>query len=569
MSSPRDNKRSTRELTTRAIATGVLLGALLTPCNIYSGLKLGWSFNMSIAALLLGYMFWQPLARLTGIAHWDMHESNISQTAASSAASIISGGLVAPLPALAMLTGENLPFGLLVVWVFAVSFLGIWVGWYMREGMIVQSPLVFPAGVATAETMRDVFSHGREGLLRVWALLGSLFGALLFNFVDKVVWMIPRWSPSLTAQKLTFFLDPSLLLLGFGSIIGLRAGLSLLTGAVVAWGFIAPRLIASGLVEVDSAATDWFQPSVGWLLWPGVALMLTSSLTNVAFAIRKRKMQIRNTTETTADVSGGNFRRIGMLSAAALVVILQILVFDIHWTMAILAVPMSFLLAVVAARVTGETGIPPIGALGKVSQLSFGVLAPAQPVTNLMTANVAGGVAGQTADLLNDLKAGQMIGATPKLQIIAQCFGVLAGSLIGSYVYLSLIPNPVEQLLTPEWPAPAVAVWKAVAEMLSTGLGNIPQSAVVAAIVAGITGLLTTIAEQRLPEKILYWWPSGSSIGLAFVVPASTSLILFMGALLSFLVFKVASAWSRRFLLSIAAGLVAGESLFGVFAIWF
>jgi len=114
------------ELTTRAILTGVVLGVLLTPCNVYSGLKIGWSFNMSIAALLIGNMFWVPLTRIAGLSKWGLHESNISQTTASSAASIISGGLVAPIPALAILSGENLPWHLMIVWVFGVSFLGIW-----------------------------------------------------------------------------------------------------------------------------------------------------------------------------------------------------------------------------------------------------------------------------------------------------------------------------------------------------------------------------------------------------------------------------------------------------------
>ena len=69
-----------RHLTIRAVISGMLIGALLTPCNIYSGLKIGWSFNMSITALLLGFLTWRVLAR-TG-TRWDILESNISQTTA-------------------------------------------------------------------------------------------------------------------------------------------------------------------------------------------------------------------------------------------------------------------------------------------------------------------------------------------------------------------------------------------------------------------------------------------------------------------------------------------------------
>ena len=60
---PQEPRIRERELTLRALATGIAIGAALTPCNVYSGLKIGWSFNMSIVALLLAYGFWVPLVR--------------------------------------------------------------------------------------------------------------------------------------------------------------------------------------------------------------------------------------------------------------------------------------------------------------------------------------------------------------------------------------------------------------------------------------------------------------------------------------------------------------------------
>ncbi len=75
-----------------------------------------------------------------------------------------------------------------------------------------------------------------------------------------------------------------------------------------------------------------------------------------------------------------------------------------------------------------------------------------------MTANVAGGAAGQSADLLNDFRAGYEVGAHPTRQVVAQCAGVVVGSLVSSLVYLMLIPDPATQLFTAEWLAPAVAV---------------------------------------------------------------------------------------------------------------
>jgi uncharacterized oligopeptide transporter (OPT) family protein len=130
-----------KSLTIRAVASGMLLGALLTPCNIYSGLKIGWSFNISIIALLLASAYWAMLAHMKITRHLGADEANITQTTASSSANIISGGLVAPIPALAMLSGSNMPTTQLVAWVFAVSFLGIWVAWYLRASLILRYEL--------------------------------------------------------------------------------------------------------------------------------------------------------------------------------------------------------------------------------------------------------------------------------------------------------------------------------------------------------------------------------------------------------------------------------------------
>ena len=54
---------SPAQFTRRAVLTGMTLGALLVPCNVYSGLKIGWSFNMSIAAALLSLGFWRMMRR--------------------------------------------------------------------------------------------------------------------------------------------------------------------------------------------------------------------------------------------------------------------------------------------------------------------------------------------------------------------------------------------------------------------------------------------------------------------------------------------------------------------------
>lgn len=545
--------------------TGLLIGALLTPCNIYSGLKIGWSFNMSILALLLGYGLWRGAERVAATPRWQLKESNLSQTAASAAASIISGGLVAPIPAHALLSGETLATGPLMAWVFSVSLLGVWVGWYLRPLLIERGGLRFPAGLATLETLTDVFARGAEALQRLRVLAAATAASAGVKALD--LWLaIPRWAPIPTLGSYTFKLEPSMLLLGFGAIIGLRTGVSLLLGALLAYGLLAPWLVARGAVQLPTAPEATFGALVEWLLWPGVSLMVCASLAH--FAARIVAAATATSRAGPVDLPA-DWRHpgalLGLLLAAVMAVVLQHTLFDISIGIALLAVPFALLLAAVAARVVGDTGIPPIGAIGKVSQLGFGAAAPGQAITNLMTANVAGGAAGQCADLLNDFRTGHGIGASAWRQVLAQCAGVAVGSVVGVLAYRALIPDP-QMLLGEEWPAPAVATWKAVAETLADGFGAVPADARLAMIVAGVAGTALGIAEVRIGEAERRWLPSPVALGLAFVIPASISLVMFVGAALAALAARRIPEVARRFSVTIAAGLVAGESIAGVAA---
>jgi uncharacterized oligopeptide transporter (OPT) family protein len=561
------------ELTPRAVGTGMVLGALLTPCNVYSGLKIGWSFNMSIAAGLLAAGIWGAAGRLGGARPWGLLENNINQTAASSSASIVSAGLVAPIPALTLLTGATFSWPVLAVWVFVISLLGVVVAAGIRHHMIVTEGLRFPAGVATAETITQIHARGTEAAQRLRLLISAAVVSGGVKAVVELAAAVPRLAlPGAVAvtgagrvgfANLGFAFDPSLLMLGFGAIIGWRAGLSLLIGAVLAWGIVAPAILAQGWVVPGAPDAVWFGPLVGCLLWPGVMPLAVSALVSLASflfgLVRRRKTPARN-----LRLRAGYGYPLAIAVAAVMVTIAAVAIFGLSPADALIAVAVSFVLAAVAARVTGETGITPIGALGKITQLTYAGLTPGDVTANLMTANITGGAAGQCADLMDDLKTGHLIGATVNRQIVAQTFGVLTGSLVGTLVYLVLVPDPRAMLLTPEWPAPAVVTWKAVAEVLARGIGAIPPGALPAMAVAAVLGLLSGLAERLLPLAIARRLPSAPALGLAFVIPAWTSISLFLGALGALVLARLVPLWAERRTVTLAAGLVAGESLVGV-----
>ena len=562
------------------------LGGVLSVCNIYSGLKIGFTANMSIAAALMGFGVWHLAGRLTNSRPFGVHENTINQTAASAAASIAGAGLVAPIPALTMLTGRALSWPWLTAWALSVSLVGVVVGVGLRRRLIVSEGLPFPYGIATATMLREMYDRGKEALERVRVLIGAAAIAggvkVLVNLLRVPLGALPGrltlggaagsvGSASMT--NLTFGFDPSLLMVGIGGLIGMRAGASMLLGAVVGWGVLTPWVIEQGWIPLGELlpGSQWFKPVTGWMLWPGVALMVSAALTSFGWslpgiirgAIRGRQAGAQPETATPDRVP----RRWFLAALAATLVAsvtLQLALFDIKLYAAVGAVLLTFALALVAGRVAGETGIAPIGAMGQVTQLTFAGIAPGNVTANLMAANVAGGAASQCSDMLHDLKTGWLLGAWARHQAVAQSLGVLAGAVCGSAIYLVLVPDPSAMLITEAWPAPAVAQWKAVAEVFSQGMDALPAGAVSAALIAAAVGSALTVAEKLLPAGATRWIPSSASVGLAFVLPAYYSISVFIGAGATVIAHRLAPRSLGRFTIVAAAGLIAGESLVGV-----
>jgi uncharacterized oligopeptide transporter (OPT) family protein len=181
-----------------------------------------------------------------------------------------------------------------------------------------------------------------------------------------------------------------------------------------------------------------------------------------------------------------------------------------------------------------------------------------------MLANVTGGAASQASDLMNDLKTGRLLGAWPRHQMISQMLGVVSGALFGSLAYVILVPDPATMLLTDEWPAPAAAQWKAVALVFKDGLSNLPPMSLTMLAVGGAVGVALSLADRFAPARARPFLPSAGSLGLAFTLPAYTSLGIFLGAMLGEAADRIRPKWSLTFKIAIASGAIAGESLTGV-----
>jgi len=580
---------SSAQLTLRAVLTGMGFGAILSLCNLYTGLKIGWGIGMSLTAALLAFGLWQ-LLQLTGRTKGlSMLETNISQTAASAAASIAAAGLIAPIPALTILTGQTMSWPVLVLWTFSVCMVGIAVSIGLRKQLIEVEKLPFPSGFATGKTIQEIYSHGRDAMVRLQLLGGmAVIAALVkfaedFKFISKIpikLWFKAQSGGGIekaglggfTPGNLGISLDPTLMMYGVGAIVGPRVGLSVLLGTITAWCVLAPHVFEVGWAIPGAAGESWFKQGLDWLLWPGVALMVASALTSFAFswksvvsAFKPVRGALDATVEPGSEVIPKKWFITALVGVTALSVILQTALFGIAPHIATLGVLLTFMLALVAARVSGEVNVTPVTAMGKVTQLTFAILAPAKPASNLMAANVTGGAAALCADMMHDLKTGKMLGADPRPQYIAQICGVFAGALVGCAGYLILIPNPAENLFTDQWPAPSVTAWMSVAQLFMKGFDALPTMALEAMTIGACVGIVLAVLEKTLPAKGRQWVPSGPSVGLAFLIAPSIAIALFLGSMGALVLGKVVPNWSTRFLIIAASGIIAGESLSGIF----
>ncbi len=574
------------QLTLRAVLTAVIVGGGLSLCNVYAGLKIGWGLNMSIATVLISFGFWKAMRGAFGTKDWLIQENNIAQTGASAAASISSAGLVSAVPALTMLTGYQWDYPGLALWVFCCSILGVTTAMLFRRQMLVRDALPFASGIATAETLREVYAHGKEAMARFFALVyGAAFAAAF-----KIAVLLLGWTPLglpgafeakgavaakgvtlVTMKNLTMALDPSFLMVGSGVIVGFRTGAWMLLGAIAGWVILGLDITASGSAGIGKNNPDvaWFGPMVEWLLWPGVAMLVTASLTALAFSAPAFIRAFRGGADKDAGEDKTHdvpvkYLWAGLVGLGAVVVLVGAFMFDMAPHIGLAAVALTILLAVVALRVTGETNITPVGGMGKVTQLTFGAIDPGNVATNLMAANITGGSSSQAADMMNDLKTGMMIGGSPKQQMIVQMFGVFAGALAGAAIYLVLVDDPIKQFPSDEWAAPAVLQWKAVAEVMKEGFDKLPAGVPMAILIASILGVVLASAEKLAKPKVKKWLPSPAAIGISFCVPAWISVSFFLGGTIGALVKRFAPSFHMRFAIVIAAGLIVGESLAGL-----
>jgi len=601
----RDNvfKGDMPQLTLRSGLSGMLIGGILSLTNLYVGAKTGWTLGVGITSVILAFATFKLLARLGLASEFTLLENNCMQSIAT-AAGYMTSPMISSLAAYMAVTGKTIPMLSTMLWIAAIASLGVLFAFPLKRRFINDEQLPFPEGRAAGVVMDALHSGGaKEGMLKAKLLMATGGIAALLKLLQSepitkrlgvAILHIPdfldEWLYKLTVlrirgidlRELTVRPDTDFVLMAAGGLMGIRTGVSILIGGCLNYLILAPWAINHGDVTgkvVDGVTHYGFRLITTWALWGGVATMTTASL--FAFFSRPQvlisafsgmfgKKDPSKQSDVLKDVELPlKVFVIGIPVVGGIVVIMANLFFGVRIWMGMLAIPLIFVFTLIAVNSTGLTSITPTGPLGKLTQLTFGLLAPGNITTNLATAGITGEVAGNASNLLMDIKPGYMLGGKPRHQALGHALGIIAGALVSVPVfYLVFLRNGPANLITDQYPMPAATIWKAVAEILTKGLSNLPMSARWLALGGAALGIALEIAKLGTKGR---FWISGVGVGLAFVIPFNTCFAMFLGSFVFWLATRLSknpeSTLNKVMVQNMeptAAGIIAGGALMGI-----
>jgi OPT family oligopeptide transporter len=431
------------------------------------------------------------------------------------------------------------------------------------------------------------------------------------------------------AHNWEWTLNPSPAYVGQGIIMGPATTFHMLLGAIVGWAILSP--LAKNRGWANGPVDDWETGSKGWIVWVSLAIMLADAVVNLGWLvlrptilygpdwIQAAKEHFRSST-SWSDLLLGK-RLSGYMAVAGspttarspaatqpqkkvsddppedapphhlvsnrsvailLPLTLIICVVCIHVTFGtyipislnILAILLALLLSIMGVRALGETDLNPVSGISKLTQLVFALIVPTGPhrdhsiIINLLAGAVSEAGALQAGDILQDLKAGHLIGASPK----AQFYGQLIGSVVGAFVsaavyklYVSVYPIPGDL-----FQIPTAYVWIFTARLV-TGKGLPPMAwqfaLLFGAIFVGTTILRIWLLANKESKpwcgKLHPWIPGGIAVAVGMYNTPSFTLARTAGGVIS-LWWITWKGRGETKVIVLASGLILGEGVVSI-----
>jgi putative OPT family oligopeptide transporter len=593
--------QSVRELTVRSVILGGVITLLFTAANVYLGLKVGLTFATSIPAAVIS----MALLRLLGNSN--ILENNIVQTIASAAGTLAA--IIFVLPGLVMVGWwQGFPYWITVAVCAIGGILGVMFSVPLRRALVTGSDLPYPEGVAAAEVLKVGFGsadgkvENAKGMRMI--IVGSLVSAgfallAAMRLVASEVAVAFKVGRGATAASTSL----SMALIGVGHLVGLSVGVAMLFGMLIAWAGLVPMLTAAHGVtgNLDQLVNTTFRSEVRFIGAGTIGVAALWSLIRILGPIAKG---IRSAMAASKARSAGTELPlterdlpIGIVGGTIVAMLLPIA--GLLWVFCsgtaiassigpvilgtlVFVVVVGAIIASVCGYMAGLIGASnsPVSGVGILSVLGASLLlvlvyghggTPEQTralvAYALFTTGIVFSIATIANDNLQDLKTGQLVGATPWRQQLALIYGVIFGSLV--------IP-PVLDLLN-----------KAFGFAGAPGAGEhalaAPQAALISALAKGVLGgdiswnligwgaligVGTIILDEVLRKSGKMRLPP-LCVGMGIYLPMALTILIPIGAVIGHYYDKWAERgpnpeFAKRMGVLVATGLIVGESLFGV-----
>jgi putative OPT family oligopeptide transporter len=599
----RDTGSRLKELTLRGILLGAVLTVVFTAANVYLGLKLGITFATSIPAAVIS------MAILKFFRDSTIQENNIVQTIASAAGTL--SAIIFVLPGLIMINyWTDFPYWLSVAIIGLGGILGVMYSVPLRRALVTGSDLPYPEGVAAAEVLKVGAGVGgaeenKRGLVAItWASLVSAGFYMLAK--TRVIADVAGNTFRVGAGASGVTASLSMALIGVGHLVGMAVGIAMLVGIIISWAWLMPVLTATAGIpsgaEIDPIIADIFRHKVRII---GAGTMLVAALWTLAKVIGPIIRGIlqalaANRARTSGETLELTERDLPITIVGGTILASMLPIGLLLWGFAtqgaaaehagaLVAVSLGYILlaGLIIASITGYmagligasnspvSGVGILTAIG-ISLILLGLFSGAGPAATqsliafaLVVTAIIFGVATIANDNLQDLKTGQLVGATPWRQQLALVIGVVFGALVIPPILNTLnlafgfvgAPGAGKDALN----APQAALISSLAQGVLGGSldwGLIRQGAFIGVAVVAADELLKRFSNRKYSLPPL-------AVGMGMYLPMEVDLFIPLGALIGWLYNRWATraanpAFAERLGTLTATGLIVGESLMGV-----
>jgi uncharacterized oligopeptide transporter (OPT) family protein len=618
------------QLTIRSGVTGFVLGGALAATGLYIAGKTGITIGVGLTSVILAFALFRLMHGAGLAADYTILENNCTQSIATAAGYVVTP-LTSSFAAYMLVTGKIVPWWQMVVWMVVVSIVGVLLAFPMKRRFINDEQLPFPEGRACGVVLDALYTGAATAGMFKAKLLGwtALFTGL-YQMIVSDGWMklvqfrilrMDQWAGMKEAWHLSERLDayyyaaaaksqlwiPKILgtdirqlglrltldaaMLGVGGLMGIAVATSCLLGAFVNFVILAPLMIQAGDIVPRVSATGAAIPISRaeivnqWSLWWGVTMMVVGSLVSLlarpelfksAFRSMKGGQKKQEGADLLADIELPLWMSwVGVPIFSLLGAWVSHEFFGVPWLLALISLPLIFVLTVICTNSMALTSWTPTGSLAKITQFTMGAIDRTNPASNLIPAGMTAEIASNAANLLSDIKPGYMLGAKPRQQAIGHVIGLFAGALACVPLYFLLFlpadANGVRStatIVSEQFAMPSALQWKGVAELIMKGLSGLAPSAIVSMVVAAACAVAIEVAKIATKGRFPL---SAVSVGLGVVLPPEATFAMWVGALVFWWAGRrnpTPGTKGHEFWVEgcepICAGLISGAALMGI-----